>query len=60
MKTIFIINPKAGTGKNLDKRKEEYFDEYGYNLSSSRKKQIDHFKQFSYTNQNNIKRKPKR
>ena len=23
MKTIFIINPKAGTGKNLDKRKEE-------------------------------------
>ena len=23
MKTIFIINPKAGTGKNLDKRKDE-------------------------------------
>ena len=23
MKTIFVINPKAGTGKNLDKRKEE-------------------------------------
>ncbi len=23
MKTIFIINPKAGTGKNLNKRKEE-------------------------------------
>lgn len=23
MKTIFVINPKAGTGKNLDKRKDE-------------------------------------
>lgn len=23
MKTIFVINPKAGTGKNLDKRREE-------------------------------------
>ncbi len=26
MKTIFIINPKAGTGKNLDKRKKEITD----------------------------------
>ena len=40
--------------------KEEYLNEYGYNISSNRKNPVDHFKEFSYTNQNNVKRKPKR
>jgi len=43
-----------------DRRKDEFFNEYGYNIYSNRKKPIDHFKAFSYTNQNNVKTKPKR
>lgn len=42
------------------KIKEEYLNEYGYNISSNRKKVTDHFKDFSYTNQNNVKIKSKR
>lgn len=50
---LFIENAR-------EKKKNEYFNEYGYNISSNRKKPIDHFKMFSYTNQNNVKIKPKR
>ena len=46
--------------KPLEKIKKEYFNEYGYNISSGQKKISDHFKEFSYTNQNNVKIKPKR
>lgn len=45
---------------SLEKRKNEYFNEYGYNIYSNRKKGVDHFKNYSYTNQNNVKIKPKR
>ncbi|MBE6155403.1 MAG: hypothetical protein E7164_01450 [Firmicutes bacterium] len=43
-----------------EKRKNEFFNEYGYNLFANRRKPVDHFKMFSYTNQNNVKKKPKR
>ena len=39
--------------------KEEYLNEYGYNFYSNRKKTTNHFKEFCYTNQNNVKIKPK-
>lgn len=44
----------------LEQRKKEFFNEYGYNIYSNRKKPIDHYKEFSHTNQNNVKTKPKR
>lgn len=50
---LFITSP-------LEKRKSEYFNEYGYNIGSSRKKVQNHFYNFSHTNQNNVKIKPKR
>ena len=50
---IFLENP-------TERKKSEYFNEYGYNISANRKKPADHFKIFSYTNQNNVKTKPKR
>ena len=50
---LFIIN-------NYQKIKEEYFNDYGYNLFANRKKEDSHYKDFCYTNQNNPKEKPKR
>ena len=44
----------------IERRKKEFFNEYGYNIYSNRRKPIDHFKAFSFTNQNNVKTKPKR
>ena len=43
-----------------ERRKNEYFNDYGYNIYSNRKKSENHFKMFSKTNQNNVKIKPKR
>ena len=50
---LFITNQS-------EKQKNEFFNEYGYNIYSNRKKTTDHFKAFAYTNQNNVKNKPKR
>lgn len=43
-----------------EKRKKEFFNEYGYNLSSSRLNDASHYNSYSKTNQNNVKRKPKK
>lgn len=37
---------------SLDRKKKEYFNEYGYNLS--RNNEVNHFKEYSFTNYNNI------
>ena len=50
---LFIVN-------SFQKLKEEYFNDYGYNLLASRKTNDSHYKDFCYTNQNNLKEKPKR
>lgn len=43
-----------------EKLNKEYFNEYGYNFSENKKKSEDHFKTYAFTNQNNVKTKPKR
>lgn len=50
---IFIVD-------SYQKLKNEYLNDYGYNLSSNRKNSGDHYKEFCYTNQNISKGKPKR
>ena len=50
---LFITSP-------LERKKSEYFNEYGYNIASNRKNVQNHFFKFSHTNQNNVKIKPKR
>lgn len=35
-----------------EKRRKEYFNDYGYNIENSQRK--SHFKDYAYTNQNNI------
>ena len=48
---LFITSP-------LEKKKKEYFNEYGYNLGSSQKEE-GHFKSYCQTNRNNNENKPK-
>ena len=50
---LFLISP-------LDKRKQEFFNEYGYNLNANRKNNGNHFKNFSFTNNNNCQNKAKK
>lgn len=38
---------------SLDRKKKEYFNEFGYNLSRSNKN-VNHYKNFCFTNQNNL------
>ena len=47
------------TDLDFEKKKEEYFNEYGYNLSFNKEKEESHFKDYAYTNQKVIKKKPK-
>ena len=49
---IFIEN-------KLRKIKEEFLNDYGYNINLNNKKEC-HFKKYCFTNQNNVKIKPKR
>ena len=44
----------------LQRRKCEFFNEYGYNLNSNRKSRINHFKEFSSTHNNNCQNKAKK
>ena len=50
---LFIVD-------NYQRIKEEYFNDYGYNIGSNRKNNDSHYKDFCFTKQNNIKEKPKR
>lgn len=49
---LFLTNERQ-------KIKTEYLNEYGYNIMPNRNS-FSHFETYSKTNQNNIKRKPKR
>ena len=42
------------------KRKTEYLNEYGYNIMPNINENKSHFDAYAKTNQNNVKRKPKR
>ena len=44
---------------SLDRKKKEYFNEYGYNLSHSQK-EVNHYKEFCFTNQSNCQNKAKK
>ena len=44
----------------LQRRRYEFFNEYGYNLNSNRKNQTNHFKEFSTTQNNNCQNKAKK
>ena len=50
---LFIID-------NYQKIKEEFFNDYGYNISAGPRQTESHYKSFCVTNQNNIKEKQKR
>ena len=50
---LFITSP-------LERRRLEYFNEYGYNLNSNRKNPINHFKNFCFTSNNNCQNKAKK
>lgn len=49
-----FIEPKR------EKLKKEYFNDYGYNIYSNRKKPVNNFKVYSQTAQNNVKSPIKR
>ncbi len=43
-----------------EKRRWEFFNDYGYNLNSNRKTPVNHFKEFSFTSNNNCQNKAKK
>jgi hypothetical protein len=50
---LFIVD-------GYQKIKEEFLNDYGYNLSANPRNTESHYKDFCYTKQNNLKGKPKR